>query len=416
LGNRFKSIGRITSAIIVLLLLFGMVLASISYIRQNPVEKNFLPPWLGMRTFLEFGNDPYGEPAAQRTQVLFYGKLAEAGQDPLSLNQPFASEILFFPLALINDYTTARLVWMVLLELVLIGSAFLCLYLFEWRLPTILIPIYVLVAIFGIQALLPLFQNSPVIIISLFLMVGLIGLRKGLDELAGVAFALAFFQPTVTGIFCLMTFWWVIQNRRWHVIWGTLMTWGFLFVSSFVLLPGWFLSFIRSFRLEYEYKSYQSTYDILTKLWPSIGNKVAAALTIGLVIILILEWRTTRHKDFRWFLWTASLTMATYSLVGIPTLPVNNIVVLIPLTYILKILSERMGGKKRWLFIVLLLGLIFVGGWAITLGVQSLNDEITANLISIFVPSLLLVAGLYWIRWWATCPPRTWMDTIERDL
>jgi predicted permease len=151
-------------------------------------------------------------------------------------------------------------------------------------------------------------------------------------------------------------------------------------------------------------------------LWPAIGNKVAAALTIGLVIILILEWRATRHEDFRWFLWTASLTLATYSLVGIPTLAVNNIVLLIPLTYILKILSERMGGKKRWMLIVLLLGLIFVGGWAITLGMQKIKDEVAPNLISLFVSPLLLVAGLYWIRWWATSPPRTWMDTIEWDF
>jgi hypothetical protein len=397
-------------------LLAGLVWANTIYIGKNPVEKNFLPPWLGLRTFLEFGNDPYGEPAAQRAQVLFYGKLAEGGQDPLILNQPFASEILFFPLALINDYTTARLVWMVLLELVLIGSAFLCLNLFEWRLPIILIPVYVVVAICGAQALLPLFQNSPVILISSFLMVGLIGLRKGLDELAGAAFALAIFQPTVTGIFCLMTLWWVIKNHRWRVIWGGLMAGGFLFISSFTLLPGWFMPFIRSFRSEFEFKSYQSTYVILTKLWPAIGNKVAAALTIGLVIILILEWRATRHEDFRWFLWTASLTLATYSLVGIPTLAVNNIVLLIPLTYILKILSERMGGKKRWMLIVLLLGLIFVGGWAITLGMQKIKDEVAPNLISLFVSPLLLVAGLYWIRWWATSPPRTWMDTIEWDF
>ena len=136
--NRLKILSKVFSAIILIVILVSLVFVNIFYIRYQPVEKKFLIPWLGMRTFLEIGSDPYGEPATQRTQLLYYGKLAETGQDPLILNQPFASEILYLPIALIKDYTNARVIWMLLLELLLIGSSFLCLHLFEWKLPNLL--------------------------------------------------------------------------------------------------------------------------------------------------------------------------------------------------------------------------------------------------------------------------------------
>jgi len=416
LTNRLKVVSTVFFAIIIFAILAGLVLVNINYIRNNSVEKKFLTPWLGMRTFLEIGYDPYGEPATQRTQLLFYGKLAESGQDPLILNQPFASEILYFPLALINDYITARVVWMFLLELLLIGSAYLCLYLFEWKLPLFITAAYTILAIFGPQAIIPLLENDQVILVFIFLLVGLIGLQRGLDELSGAAFALAFFQPSVTAILCLMTFWWAFHNRRKRVIWGGMMAGGFLILTSFGLFPGWFLPFIRSFRSEFVFVNYQSTFGILSDLWPAIGLKVATALTFGIIIILILEWRAALNKDFRWFLWIASLTLATYPLVGVPTIAVNNIVLLIPLTYILKVIAERMGRKKQWLFIGIIIGLIFFGGWLLTFGLQNFADIVAFKMITFFVPSLFLIAGLYWIRWWATRPPRTWMDTIDREL
>jgi len=416
LTNRLKVLSTIFSAIIIFAILTGLVLFNIFFIRTHPVEKKFLTPWLGMRTFLEIGNDPYGEPATQRTQLLFYGKLAESGQDPLILSQTFASEILYFPLALISDYTTARVVWMVLLELLLIGSAYLCLSLFEWKLPIAIKVTYTILAVFGTQAIIPLLENDQVILVLIFLLVGLIGLQRGLDELSGAVFALAFFQPSVTGILCLMTFWWAFHNHRKRVIWGGMMAWGFLILTSFGLFPGWFLPFVHSLRSEFVFLNYQSTFSIFSELWPAIGLKVAAALTLGIIVSLILEWRAASNKDFRWFLWTASLTLAAYPLIGIPTIVVNNIVLLIPLTYILKVIAERMGGRNRWLFIGVVIGLIFFGGWALTLGLQDVADKVAYKMITFFVPSLLLIAGLYWIRWWATRPPRTWMDSIDREL
>lgn len=193
------------------------------------------------------------------------------------------------------------------------------------------------------------------------------------------------------------------------------MTWGFLLLLSFGLFPGWFISFFHAFRAEYLFINYQSSFGVLSDLWPAIGIKVASVLSIGILIILILEWRAASNKNFKWFLWVASLTLAMYPLVGIPTFSANNIVLLIPLSYILKVIAERIGGRNRWLFIGFIIWLIFLGGWGMVLSMQDFADTEAFMVVNFFVPSLLLTMGMYWIRWWATRPPRIWLDNIGRE-
>ena len=413
--EKYRNFGIVALIIIIIGLFSGLVWGNIVSIRQNPVEKEFLVPWLGMRTFLESGNNPYGDSAAQRAQVFYYGNLANSNEDPLELGQPFSGEILFFPLALIKDYTTARVIWMVLLELALLGSAILSLYLFEWKLPTSLMALYALVVVLGAQSFLPLLENNKVILLSVFLLTGLVFLQKELDELGGAFLALSFFQPSATGILCLITFWWAIRCHRWRVIWGMLMTVGFLFIVSFALLPGWFLPFIQSFRVEFPFSGYMTTYRILTKMWPAIGNKVALGLTIGTVIILLMELRSRNNRDFRWFMWLAMLSLAINSLPGIPLLKVNIIFLLLPMTYILKVLSQRLKPKNRWMYIGSLLGISLIGSWGFKFGILFFHGVIASNLINTYFPSLLIIVGLFWVRWWAIHPFHTWMDKIKSE-
>ena len=69
--EKYRNFGIVALIIIIIGLFSGLVWGNIISIRQNPVEKDFLVPWLGMRTFLESGNNPYGDSAAQRAQVFY---------------------------------------------------------------------------------------------------------------------------------------------------------------------------------------------------------------------------------------------------------------------------------------------------------------------------------------------------------
>lgn len=391
--------------------LIGLAWGNSIAIHQKPVEKYFLVPWSALRSFLETGENPYGGSEARKTQGMFYGRSANSNEDPLLLSHPFASEILFFPLALIKDYAVARNVWMLILELALMASAFLSALLFEWKMPVWLLVVYILFVVLGVQSIKPLLNNDEVILQSFFFIAGLYFLRKKRDEVAGGLISLTFLTPSATGLFLLFTLSWIILNRRWHILWGMLMTLGFLLLVSFALFPGWLIPFIQSYKTQIPYLGYTSTYQILTKLWPAIGNKTAMALTMMIITLIVLELRVKEIQSARWFIWVAMFSLAANFLLGIPTIQGYGIFLVYPFAYIIKIVSERLTPRKRPFFIVIMLGIFFIIAWMLEIKFTA----VIPGLMNILFPTIMIVLSLYWIRWWSIKPYRTRMNLIDNE-
>jgi len=394
----------------------GQAWANTFYARAHPGEADFLVPWLGARTFLQYGNNPYEEPASQRAQLLYYGHLAKAEQDQLRLNVPFPIELFYFPFALITDYGLARGLWMTFLEIALALTAFLSLSLTNWKPPRTLLPIFVLFMVLWLHAWLPLLTGSTVIFTTLFLVGGLLALRAERDEVAGVLLLLSAFQPLASGVITLFVLWWVLYHRRWRVLWGALMVLGLLLVAAFIFLPGWFLPFLQALLTEYQQGIFFTPGTVFVGWWPAIGEKLGWALTAILVIVLFLEWRAVRGRDFRHFLWTASLTLAATPLLGVPAHPGLYVALFFPLTLFLSIVAERWSRPRHWGLAGILLVLIFAGSWALVYYLTGLDSIAPLRAALIFGSPLLLLVGLYWVRWWAIRPPRTWFETIENDI
>jgi hypothetical protein len=55
--------------VLALCVLAGLVWVNTLYVHNHPGEKDFLVPWLAARTFLQYGNNPYEDPATQRAQI-----------------------------------------------------------------------------------------------------------------------------------------------------------------------------------------------------------------------------------------------------------------------------------------------------------------------------------------------------------
>ncbi len=414
MSRNLTIISIIAIAFLALASLGGLVWANTLFARQNPGETEFFVPWLAARTFLQYGNSPYDEPATQRAQIIYYGRLAKEGEDPLRLKAPFFIELFYFPFALVSDYSLARGLWMTLLEVALVLTAFLSLSLTGWKMPRILLPIYLLFALLWFHAWMPLIAGSTVIYTALFITAAILALRAEKDELAGALMILSAFQPLAGGVFTLFMLWWVVYHRRWRALWGALMAVGLLLFAAFIFLPGWFLPFVRALIAEYKQTTFFTPGTIFAGWWPSIGDKLGWFLTAILIILLFLEWRAA-HERPRHFLWTASLTLAVTPLLGIPTHPHLYITLFLPLILFLTVVAERWFRSRWWLAGVLLV-LIFAGSWALIFHLSGLASLEPLRAILFFaLPSLLLV-GLYWVRWWAIRPPRTWLETIENEL
>ena len=405
-------LNTILLVLLVLAILGGLLWANTLYARDNPGGKDFLVPWLAVRTFFQYGDNPYGDPATQRAQVVYYGNLVGDNQDPLRLSLPFPVVLFYFPFALVTDFTLARGLWMTCLEIALAAMAFLSLRLTGWKLTRTLLPVLLIFSVLWVYGFLPLVGNRAVIFVALAIVGLLLALRDGRDELAGALLIVPFFKPDISGLLVLLIFWWAIYNRRGRILAGFLMTLVFLLAVSFFIISNWFMPFIGGLISNLSNRPSITPGGILASWWPAVGPRLAWALTGLLLVILFVEWRGVRHKDFRHFLWTASLTLAVTPLLGIPVIPQDFVLLFFPLVFFLSILAERWSSPGRWGVAGFGLLAIFFGFWSIaaSLVLSGATTGLTGALALVF--PVLLVLGLYWMRWWAVRPPRTWSDRL----
>ncbi len=385
-----------------LAILGGLVWANMSYVRAHPNEKDFLIPWLGARTFLHEGVSPYDQSATQRAQIVYYGRLAGAGENPLQLAIPLFVEIFYFPFALIIDYTFALGLWMTFLEIALVTLAFLVLNLTNWQPPRLLRVSFLLFSTLWVYALLTITSGSVIIFCAAAVVGALAALRAEKEELAGALLLVASFQPLMCALFLLFILLWVFDHRRWRVLLGFLMAIIMLIILSFMFLPDWFLPWIRALIAEYKFTSTVTPGIIFTEWFPAIGRQLGWALSGIIIVLLFLEWRGVHRYDYRRFLWAASLSITVYPLLGLPASPANHILLLLPLTLLISVASERWKGILATLLTSGLLLVFFLGLW-----LTAMNHAV----LFLALP-LILVIGLYWIRWWAIHPPRTGLENL----
>jgi hypothetical protein len=377
----------------------GLVWANTTFVRTQPVEKNFLVPWLGARTFLQYGESPYSDPATQRAQIVTYGRLATGNQDPLVLWLPFPVELFYFPIALISDYSIARAIWMTCLEIALVAVAYLSLQLTGWKPWRVLLPVILLFPVLWVYGVISLVNASAAGFIALSLAGFLLALRRERDELAGGLLILMVSAPRLAGVLAFFLFWWIISQRRWRVLWGFLMGLAVLLALSFLFLPEWFLPSLRGLISYYAQNPGFSTISIFSSWSPVVGRRLGWVLAAILILMLFFMWGNTGTKNFRSFLWLACLTLSVTPLLGIPMFPGDYPFLSIPQILFLAILAERRPWLKRWGAIGIAL-IILAGFWFLNYTLVRANAYTTLSDILILLLPVLLGFGLTWMRWW----------------
>jgi hypothetical protein len=397
--------------ILALATLSGLVWANTRYAHDHPGEKDFFVPWLALRTFLQYGDSPYSQPTAERAQLIYYGHMADEGQDPLRLSIPFPVALFYFPFALVSDYAFARGLWMTCLEFALLVLAFLSLQLTGWKPARTLLPVVLIFSVLWVYGFLPLAGGSAVVFVALAVVGLLLALRDGRDELAGALLVLPFFKLDFAGLLLILILWWALYHRRVRVLAGFLMTLALLLAFSFFILFDWFTPYFGGWISHVYFNPGLTPGGILALSWPVFGPRLGWVLTAIILVALFLEWRDIRRKDFRHFLWTASLTLAGTPLLGIPVTPLDYVLLFFPLILFLSILAERWSRPYRWGISGLVLMVIFFVPWLVPFELALADIYIPTKSTALIFP-LLLVLGLYWMRWWAVRPPLTWSDNL----
>jgi len=164
-----------------------------------------------------------------------------------------------------------------------------------------------------------------------------------------------------------------------------------------LIIPGWPFENLRQFYTYVTGATSSTLRGQLTYWLPGIGNQLGWGFTLITIGMLIWEWRSAFGQDFRWFYWTACLTLAATPMIGIPT-SLEQYVVLVP-GFILVLHAWNLRFGNFGILIVLVSILAFVlGGWG--LSIMRTQDGIPPTLdplLHLTMPTILIL-GLYWVR------------------
>jgi hypothetical protein len=390
------------------------------YSKANPGGNDFLVHWMGTRTFIQEGISPYSDQTALRIQQLAYGRPALPGEHELRVAYPLYSIVLFLPFALIPDFTLARALWMTVLEVGLIALSFISMRLTDWkpRFPTLVF--FLIFSVMWYHGFRPLINGNVVILVALGFAGALLAFRLGFDELAGVLIAFTSIKPQLALLITLYFTIMAIYRKRWRFIFWLYGTLFLLSLAVTLLLPDWLIQNIREV-LRYPGYNPPGTLQAAIGVWlPAIGKRTGQGITFLLCVILIIEWWSARRSEFRGFLWAACLTLVISQWIGIQTDPGNFIILFPGLILVFAVLEERWRRIGEIISLVCLI-LLLSGIWALFLTTVQYGPQPQQSPIMFIPLPGLLLALLYWVRWWARRPLHVWyewlstQDTIRRQ-
>ena len=416
-----------------LLALILLLAVNITLARRLPGGEWLFLRWSGARAFLaaqsdaeaegqKFGrtmpggspvmlvdtSQPYGTEIARMTQEVAYGRLAFSSEYSYILNDPFPFVLFYIPLALLHDFSIVRGIWALLSQAALVATVLFGISLSEWQPPRWM---YVALLIFGLSSFFSLnaiATGSPTAILVLLYAWILIALRSSTDELAGGLLALVAYQWEVGSLFFLFVLLFAIHNRRWGVLTGLAMALFIMLVVSFMIDPNWTLPYIRAVLSGWLRGATLTFGQILLTWLPNSELPLGNIVSIGLGLLLFVEWVAAVNAHFRRVVWAACLSLAATPLIGFAIFPSNHVVLLLPFILILTLAWERWR-RQRVFFTLAIFLLVLLIPYGLYLRSVFIYDPLVTSLIAV-LPPIAAIFGLYWMRWWVQRSPRTWFD------
>ncbi|MCS6995163.1 MAG: hypothetical protein N2117_08800 [Anaerolineales bacterium] len=383
----------------------GLFWGNLQFSRNTHTGVEFLAVWKPAQNFALQGISPYNVENTLEVQRLVYGRVARTGERSFQFVLPFYFALLFFPLASIRDFFLAHALWMTLLQLAVSGLIVLSLRLSRWQASWFALPLISLFAVFWQPGTLALVDGNLVLAQSLLVFGALRAIESEADELAGALAALGLISLRVSGLVLLLLAVWVFSTGRYRILAGFLMTITVLIAVAFLVYPGWFTEFFFSSIIEWRTQVLPSTFRSLEHWFPGLGTPLAQGLRAVAIVILFLEWQAVRGKGVHWLFWTASLTAVLTPWFGMKYAPAWTAFSLPAIILVFSVMGQRWGLLGR--LAALLIGTaLFVGLW------QAYLSGFDSVFLFAYPPGMTLL--LYWVRWWATRPPRLWADMLTQ--
>jgi hypothetical protein len=191
------------------------------------------------------------------------------------------------------------------------------------------------------------------------------------------------------------------------------MVFALLLLLSFFFLPNWLPAYFEGAVSHSAFVSLTSSWQIFSSWSPVVGLRIGWFITIGLFLVLFIEWGIAIRKDFRHLLWTICLTLVVIPLTGIPVSTSDFNLMFLPLLFFLTVLNERWFTNKKPSFAGIGLIFVLVISWFIsTLFIISGSIRELKEFLFLLLP-VLLIPGLYWVKWWITHPKQVVLKSFS---
>lgn len=394
-------------SLIICILISGLFWANHRFVERTPGGENILVYWQGTRIFLLEGLDPYSTESNSRNQELIIQNTQYLGKEEIRFIPPLYVIIFYLPFLFIRDFTLVRTLWMTILEIVLVMQVILSLRVINWKPDKLSFGLLLLFSIFGFHSFESLVKGDHILIAALCLTGGLLSIRIKRDELAGVLFALTTISIHSVFLFLVFIFYWIYKKKRWKILLWFLITLFLLLLSVTLLVPEWIFSFLRAVYRFFQDYPIRILEDVFVIFLPGMGRRIGwiiSGISLGLIIF---EWWLSQRVEWRGFLWTVSFTLVINMWLGIRVDPRTLVFIMPTFILLFSLWVERWQRAGRWFVWVVIIFFLF-GEWFLYLSPLG-NHQMHRALTLVVVPTFLLGA-LYWVKWWAIQPPKTWLD------
>lgn len=344
---KVSRIGTLAAVLIAAAALIGNVILTHNlFTAPFPGHNDFMSRWEGARSYWIDGLNPYGAEASLNIQTRIYGGAAAPDQDPGYFAYPFYTLFVVAPLVTV-DYAWASAVWMVLLEVCLIGALFLILAILNWRPAPLLLGVLILYAIFDYFAMRGLLLGQPGVLVYALEILAIWALLRERETLGGIALALSTLKPQMGFLIVPLILLFVLFNRRWRYLITFLVTMAILMGASFLLMPSWLGDWLAQVSTYTTYTAIGSPVWVITQYYLNLGSVGEYAAIAVLIVYMLWAWfeLIIRRKHER-LLWTIVLTLTITHLAAVRTATTHFIVFTLPVMFYLRELSKR---RLSWL-------------------------------------------------------------------
>jgi len=411
LNPRRSTVVLVLLVIVCIATLVGTIWASYQIASPEGAGGRFWVEWIAIRAKVVDGISPYSITATNRIQNQVGSLFNWIPADKPIYNAPLISAIVTLPFSLLSNATIAHTAWLTVQFVVILLTILAGIRLSGWKPTWWFFSFLVLLILLSVRTMVSWYEGSMTIWVAGLSAGVLLAIQSKRYELAGILLALTMIQPQVVILFVFFVLIWAGSQRRWALIFWFFSTLLFLIVLSVFFVSDWPIQYLR---ILWNYAKYfaPGTPGIAFRTWwPGMGRQLGWALSAFLGTLLLIEWWLARRSNFHWFLWTACLTLAITPWIGIPVTPDVHILLSLPVIVVVAMYEERWRERGK-LVLLAFLGLMFVWEWLLVFSARGdMGSNVRLGLM--FPLPLLLLIGLYWVRWWAIRPKRLLVDELR---